>query len=40
MKGVWKRMNVLRNNRKESDLEMRLVKPVNQMMKSVNPGLQ
>lgn len=33
-------MNVLRNNRKESDLEMRLVKPVNQMMKSVNPGLQ
>lgn len=40
MKGVWKRMNVLRNNRKESDLEMRLVKPVSQMMKSVNPGLQ
>lgn len=33
-------MNILRNGRKESVLETRLVKPVGQMMRSVSPDLQ
>lgn len=40
LEGVWKRMNVLRNDGQESGFEMRLVKPVGQMMKSVSPSLQ
>ena len=40
LEGVWKRMNVLRNDGQENGFKTRLVQLVGQMMKSVNPGLQ
>ena len=40
LEGVWKRMNVLRNDGQENGFKTRLVQPVGQRMKTVNPGLQ